>query len=206
MRAHLARVAGVVLAAGSSVRFGRNKLLLELGGEALVRRAARTAADAGLDPVIVVIGHEAEQVRAALAGLAVTVVVNRDHAGGAGTSLRAGVRSAAEASAEALVLTLADMPLVTDRMILSLLRRAAETSADLVVSRYGAIQAPPTLFGRALFHELLGTADEGAAKSVVGRHLDKAESLVWPEGALQDVDVASDFLALSSRLATPESG
>src|SRR5262245_63441428 len=60
------RVAGVVLAAGSSSRMGHNKLLLELGGETVVHRAARNAIEAGLDPVVVVLGHEAERVQAEL--------------------------------------------------------------------------------------------------------------------------------------------
>ena len=54
-------IAAVVLAAGSSTRMGQNKLLLALEGETLVRRAVRAAAGAGLDPVIVVLGHQAER-------------------------------------------------------------------------------------------------------------------------------------------------
>ena len=61
------QVAGVVLAAGLSTRMGRNKLLLELGGEPVVARAVRGARDAGLDPVLLVVGHEAERVRSAIA-------------------------------------------------------------------------------------------------------------------------------------------
>ena len=71
--------AGVVLAAGSSTRMGENKLLLPLGGETVVRRAVRTAVEAALDPIIVVLGHEPERVRAALAGLPCRTVVNPDH-------------------------------------------------------------------------------------------------------------------------------
>ena len=56
-------VAGVVLAGGSSTRMGENKLLFDLDGESVVRRVVRQAAAAGLDPVIVVLGHEAELVR-----------------------------------------------------------------------------------------------------------------------------------------------
>ena len=51
------RVAGVVLAAGLSTRMGRNKMLLQLGGRSLVRRAVEMALSARLDPVLVVVGH-----------------------------------------------------------------------------------------------------------------------------------------------------
>ncbi len=69
-------IAGILLAAGSATRMGQNKLLLELGGEPLVRRAARTALEAGLAPLLVVVGHEAERVREALAGLPCRFVEN----------------------------------------------------------------------------------------------------------------------------------
>ncbi len=107
-----AAVAGVVLAAGSSTRMGRNKLLLRLDGESLVRRAARRALAAGLDPVVVVLGHEADLAAAELAGLAVRTVVNPDHAGGIHTSRVAGL-AAVPPEAGAAVVLLADMPFVT---------------------------------------------------------------------------------------------
>src|SRR5881628_4179101 len=72
----LSRIAGVILAAGASRRMGKNKMLLELEGEAVVRRAARRALAAGLSPVVVVLGHEATRAQAELAGLACEFVVN----------------------------------------------------------------------------------------------------------------------------------
>src|SRR3989454_8651669 len=86
-------VAGVLLAAGASRRMGpgRNKMLLTLGGEPLVRRAARRALAAGLSPVVVVLGHEADQARAALDGLACEVAMNPDFAGPTSGSLHKGV-------------------------------------------------------------------------------------------------------------------
>ena len=90
------QVAGVVLAAGLSTRMGRNKLLLEVGGEPVVGRAVRSARDAGLDPVLVVVGHEADRVRAAIADLPVTTVTNPEPARGIHTSLRVGFQALAE--------------------------------------------------------------------------------------------------------------
>ena len=89
----------MVLAAGSSSRMGRNKLLLELAGEAVVRRAVRAAVESGVERVVVVLGHEEALVRSALAGLPCVTIVNPDHAQGVGTSLHAGVRRASEEAA-----------------------------------------------------------------------------------------------------------
>lgn len=198
-----AAVAGVVLAAGSSVRLGRNKLLLDLGGETVVRRAARSAILAGLDPVVVVLGHEAERVRQELEGLSCVVVVNPDHPRGAGTSVRVGVARASETKAGALVLMLADMPFVTAGMIATLVARRRETGAPLVVSRYGETQAPPSVFDRSLFGELLASDDTSCAKPVIRRHATESVAVEWPPEALQDLDVAADYDQIRSRLTAP---
>ena len=195
-----AHVAAVVLAAGSSTRMGRNKLLLDLGGETLVRRAVRAAVGAGVDEVVVVLGHEEPRVRAELAGLPCTFVVNPDHAQGAGTSVRTGVRQVA-AGADALVVVLADMPYVTAEMIATLVKRYRDTGAPLVVSHYGDVQAPPTLYDRALFEELLQIPGERCAKQVVGRHESEAVVVPWPESALRDIDVPADYEGARAQLA-----
>src|SRR5436189_6427168 len=85
------RVAGVILAAGASRRMGRNKMLLELEGESLVRRAAQRALAAGLSPVVVVIGHEADRLRAELKGLPLELAVNPDYTGPTSGSLHRGL-------------------------------------------------------------------------------------------------------------------
>ena len=194
------RVAAVILAAGSSTRMGRNKLLLDLGGETLVRRAARAALGAGVDQVVVVLGHEEPRVRAELDGLACTPIVNPDHAEGAGTSVRTGVRHVA-AAADAIVVVLADMPFVTAEMIATLVGRYRDTRAPLVVSHYGDVQAPPTLYDRALFDELLAIPDERCAKQVVRRHEQVAVVVAWPESALRDIDVPADYEGARADLA-----
>src|SRR5881628_3376255 len=152
------RAAGVILAAGASRRMGKNKMLLALEGETLVRRAARRALAAGLSPVVVVVGHEPERVRAELVGLACESVVNPDF--------------------DAAVVMLADMVLVTEQMLSALVAagqgKGGGSAAPLVVSRYGDVTAPPLLFHRALFPELLAWTGEGCGKTVVRAHLAEA--------------------------------
>lgn len=135
-------VAAIVLAAGSSRRMGRNKLLLDLAGETVVRRTVRSVVTAGLHPVVVVLGHEEERVRAEIADLPCRTVVNPRHTEGAATSLAAGVAAVPEEVA-ALVVVLADMPFVTAAMLRTLVERHHATGAPVVVSRYGDVEAPP---------------------------------------------------------------
>lgn len=186
------RVAGILLAAGSATRMGKNKLLLDLDGEPLVRRAARRALEAGLAPVLAVLGHDAERTRAALEGLAIREVVNPAWASGQSTSLSAGV-AAVPSDSEAAVVLLSDMPFVDAAMIRAVLQRHRETGAPLVASRYGEVTAPPTLYHRSLFPELQGGEGEGRGRAVVRRHGEHAAFVDWPASALLDVDFPEDL-------------
>ena len=192
-------VAGVVLAAGASARMGRNKLLLDLGGESVVRRSVRCVLEAGLDPVLVVLGHEADRVRAELAGLPCVPVVNLAHARGMNTSLGAGI-AAVPSGAIAAVVALPDMPLVTPAMVAELVRRYRGGTAPLVVSRYGETLAPPMLYDRALFGELTGLEGDGCGKRAARRHRAEAVVLPWPEAALADLDEEADYERVRAEL------
>jgi len=184
-------VAGVVLAAGASTRLGRNKLFLQIEGESLLRRTVQRVANAGLDPVVVVLGHEADRARAELAGLRCQPVVNPEFMLGVNSSLRAGIT--AVSSAAAAVVVLADMPFVTTDMIATLVEQYRTGDAPLVISDYGGVNAPPMLYDHALFDELLAMQGEGCGKQVVKRHRGEAVSVSWPEEALTDLDVPDDY-------------
>ena len=193
-------MAVVVLAAGSSTRMGRNKLLLDLGGESVVRRTVRAALEAGIGPVTVVLGHEADLVRTELRGLACRIVVNADHERGVGTSIRVGVAQVGT-GADGIVVALADMPFVTASMVATLAERHRSTGAPVVVSRYGETEAPPTLFARRLFPELLAIDAERSARQVARRHQHEAAVVAWPPGALRDLDVVGDYEHARAELA-----
>ncbi len=213
-------VAAVVLAAGSSVRMGRNKLLLELDGETVVRRAAGTARAAGLAPVVVVTGHEREAVEAALHGLPCRIVHNTEHAQGQHTSVAAAIAAltdaaladaagatAAGAAAEAnhttaAIVMLADMPFVTADMLRTVADRHAATGARIVASRYGGKTiAPPILYHRRLFGELT-RMDSRCGRQVVKRHRAEAVEVDWPLGMMRDLDRPSDYADARAQLST----
>src|SRR5262245_54820837 len=197
-----APVAGILLAAGTSSRMGRNKLLFRLDEETLLRRAARAAVGAGLTPVLAVLGHEADRARAELAGLPCDVVINPAYESGIVSSLHAGI-AAVPASANATVVMLADMPFVTSAMIAGLVERYRSSTAPLVISDYEGVVAPPMLYDRALFGELLAMTGEGCGRQVVRRHREEAEVLAWPAAALADLDVPEDYARLAAGPAAP---
>jgi molybdenum cofactor cytidylyltransferase len=188
-------IAAIVLAAGVSRRMGTNKLLLPLAGEPLVRRACRLALAAELYPLIVVLGHEPERVRSALGGLDCQFALNADLGGPMSSSLRRGLECL-PADAAGAVIVLADMVHVTEQMLRALVIAAASSAAPLVCSRYAQILAPPILFRRVLFGELLASRGEGCGKAVVEQHREQALCIDWPPAALMDVDTPEDFARL----------
>jgi molybdenum cofactor cytidylyltransferase len=186
-------VAGVVLAAGTSTRMGQNKLFLPIEGEPLVRRIVGRASKAGFDPLIVVLGHEADLVQQVLADIPYQPVLNPEYERGVNSSLRAGIQAASATPARAAVIVLADMPLVTTAMIETLIGKYRRSDAPLVVSEYGGVNAPPMLYDRSLFGELAMSEGQGCGKHVVKRHRHEAVSASWPVQALTDLDAPDDY-------------
>ncbi|WP_440769506.1 nucleotidyltransferase family protein [Natronorubrum sp. DTA28] len=154
-------VAGVLLAAGTSSRFGsENKLLATIEGEAIVRRAARTLLESDVDPVVAVLGHETDRVRAALEGLPIETVVNEAYDTGQASSLRTGIRAIRdrEEECEAAVVGLGDMPFVAPATVNALLTAYAENAGDAIAPAFEGVRGNPVLFDEQFF-DALGDVD-----------------------------------------------
>lgn len=161
----MAQVAGLVLAAGRGRRFGSTKQLAELDGRPLVRHAVDTALAASLDPVLVVVGHDADRVAAVLPA-DVVVVANPDHDEGQASSLRAGVRAAAAHEVDALVVLLGDEPEVTAASVQAVVDAHARGAA---VARAAYDDGPghPVLFAREVWPRLTGVVGDTGARQVL---------------------------------------
>ena len=161
------RVGAVLLAAGAGLRLGgRPKALLELGGVPLVMRQLIALSGAGVDEVVVVLGHYADEIEAAIAHLPITVVRNPEPERGRASSVRLGLQ-ALSPSVDAIVVTPADMPLVgADDVVALIAAYRKRGEARMVVPRVtaaagGAAQpGNPLIFDAALRDAwLAGDAD-----------------------------------------------
>jgi CTP:molybdopterin cytidylyltransferase MocA len=157
-------VAGLVLAAGAGTRFGQPKAPVVVDGERLVDRAVRVLAEGGCDPVIVVLGAWVGHVEGA------DIVLNDEWPEGMGSSLRAGLRAAAElGDVESAVVTLVDLPGLTAEAV----RRIADAPAEALVvqATYDGERGHPVRIRRELWPEAIAVArgDEGARRLLRGR-------------------------------------
>jgi molybdenum cofactor cytidylyltransferase len=188
-------VAGVLLAAGTSSRMGSNKLLFELDGESVLRGAVRRALAGGLSPLLVVLGHESDKAWREIEDLPCQWALNPLYGEGINSSLKAGILAVPKEARAAMVM-LADMPHVTPEMIAAMIERYRTSAAPLVISDYEGVNAPPMLYDRSLFGELLAMTGEGCGRQVVKRHREEAEVMKWPAAALADLDVPEDYARL----------
>lgn len=189
-----ASVRGVLLAAGTSSRFGAaNKLLQTVEGKPLVRHAAETVVGSNLDGVTVVVGHEADRVRTALDGLAVTVRENEDYATGQSTSVRVGINDAVGRGADAALVALGDMPWVSVGSVDSLVDAYRRGVSDLVVAACDGQRGNPVLFDSRFFDALAGVNGDVGGRGI----LFEADTTVAVEtgdpGVLRDIDRPSDL-------------
>jgi molybdenum cofactor cytidylyltransferase len=195
-------IAALVLAAGRSSRMGGpNKLLAEIGGRPLVRIVVEAALGSRARPVVVVTGHQRERIEAALAGLAVKFVHNKDYADGLGTSLKAGI-AALPPEVDGAVVCLGDMPQVASAMIDRLINAIDPDKGALVaVPTVDGKRGNPVVWSRRFFPDLMTVEGDVGARHLIGRYGEAvAEVPVSDMGVLADIDTPQALAALKAEL------
>lgn len=193
------RVAGVLLAAGESSRFGEaNKLLADVDGEPLVRHAGRTLSAAGLSPRVAVLGHESDRVRGVLDGLGFAFVENPDYEQGQATSVRAGVRAIEDAGEEvaAAVFALGDMPSIAPESIQSLVAAYRAGSGSALAAACKGRRGNPVLFDSQYFDALASVSGDVGGREILLSGDDSALAETGDPGVLRDVDTKRDLDAV----------
>ncbi|WP_102959170.1 NTP transferase domain-containing protein [Mangrovicella endophytica] len=183
------RVDVVVLAAGRSSRMrGPNKLLARFDGVPLVRRSVLAALESSAGRVHVVVGHQKDEIVAALGGLDVELIDNQSFADGLSTSLIAGFRAAAD-DADGVLVMLADQPLITaddlDRLI-DLFEPSGEGS--IVLAADGGKRANPVILSASFLGEIAGLSGDVGARGIVAANPDAVRVVELGRAASLDVD------------------
>jgi molybdenum cofactor cytidylyltransferase len=189
-------IAGLLLAAGRSSRFGADKLTAKLHGKAVVRMSARALSP--LDAVYVVVPPAADAITQALLRLDVRFVVNLARDEGMASSIRAGV-AALGPDVEAVVIALGDQPLASARVTDALRDRWVNGDVSAVQPRYADGPGHPVLFDRTCFADLLALRGDAGARVVLQALGKRCVALPVEGNAPADVDTAEALAALESQ-------
>lgn len=198
----MSQVAAVILAAGLSSRMGGdNKLLADLNGRPVLRHTVENVLASRARLVVVVTGHQADQVQDVIQDLPVTICFNPDFADGMATSLCTGIAALSEDVSGALIL-LGDMPLIGGDIIDALIEAfEARSSQTIAVPVIGGKRGHPVLWGRGHFGALLQlSGDHGARALLVERAGDVIECQVSDAGIFEDTDTPDALEHLRSGL------
>jgi molybdenum cofactor cytidylyltransferase len=176
---------------------GRAKQLLDLGGRSLVRHVVEVAGAAGCSRIVVVVGAEAESVRATLTGLGAEALDNPEWREGIASSLRRGI-SALPKAVDAAIVLLCDQPAVSPELLETLIETQRKTGKGIVACRWNDVVGPPALFLRAHFPSLLALSGDVGARSVLKKAGDAVALVDFPDGAF-DVDTPEDWARWQAR-------
>ncbi len=191
-------ITALVLAAGESKRMGTvNKLLLPLGDTTLINHVVGTVQRSAAAEVVVVLGHEAEQVRAALAAQPVSFVYNSHYREGMTTSIQAGV-AAASPEAEGFMICLSDLPRIRvadlNQVMAAFAQAAALHEAPIIVPVYEGQRGNPVLFSAAYRPALLAHTEPHGCKTLLTQHHEAVvEVTMSANHVLRDVDTMAAY-------------
>lgn len=189
--------AGIILAAGLSSRMGRDKATLPYRGSTFLNHLIEVL-ERRVEPLVVVLGHNAESIRATIPPeAAVKVVVNLEYEQGMLASLQAGIRALPE-SMEAALFTLVDLPAVAEDTVDRLLEALDAGEQLLTIPRSAGRRGHPVIARRAILTEIAGLPATDSPKTVIHAHRHQTVFVdVDDEGIFRDADSPADYEALA---------
>lgn len=187
-------VALLLLAAGASTRMGRPKQLLPYHGRTLLRHAAETAVASGCAPLVLVTGALHDELLAEVAGLPFQAVRNVNWESGMASSIQAGLAAVASMRPRAVLIMLADQPLITPELLQQLVAQQ-QSQALVVATAYGDVLGVPAVFDHTLLPALLQLQGAQGAAGLIASLGPAVGRVDFPAGLL-DVDTPEQYAAL----------
>ena len=190
-------ISAVILAAGESRRMGaQNKLLLQIGSEVLIRKFVESVCASAADAVLVVLGHEAEKIKAVLQDLTVSFVNNTCFEEGMTTSIQSGVKAASTEST-GLMICLADLPFAEtsdfNRLIQAFTDFRRTESSLIIVPVFQGQRGNPVLFSAEFRDKILTHKGEGCREIVRQYPQSVREVSMENDNLLRDIDTPEDY-------------
>lgn len=189
----------VILAAGSSSRFGEPKQLVKHDGKSLLQKSIDAAINSDAGPVIVVLGANADQILREINKSKVQVIINPEWEEGMASSVTIGLNELLfiSPSTGAVILMVCDQPYISSELISDLINAQKQTGKPIVCCSYGEAIGPPALFHRSLFNELMHLKGDIGARKIIQQHADDVATILFTKGKI-DIDTKEDYDALKS--------
>jgi molybdenum cofactor cytidylyltransferase len=194
------RIEGLLLAAGESRRMGYPKPLLEIGGVTFMAKSAETILEVA-ERLIIVVGAYRERIEAAVPeDSRIVTAYNPDFDRGQLSSLKVGLAQAGQ-EAQAVIVHLADHPLVSRATFQTVVEEYRRTQKPIVVACYRGRRGHPVLFDRSIFGELMEAPEDQGARVVVNRDPSRVGYVdVEDAGAVLDLDTPADLTRVGLHL------
>ncbi len=199
------QTAGIILAAGESVRFGRSKQLIKLKGKYLIEWVLDAALNSRLQTVVLVLGHEHQEILQALGKKTeharLTTKINPDYRSGQSTSLKAGLLSVRN-SFGAVMYLLGDQPLVSAEIIDRMLGQFEQSEKEICVPVYRAQRGNPVIFRRSLFDDLMQVSGDIGARNIIRDNSERTHYIEIDNPlCFSDIDTVEDLEHLRDHLS-----
>jgi molybdenum cofactor cytidylyltransferase len=190
----------IILAAGSSSRFGYAKQLVMHKGESFIQHALAEATKV-VRKVVVVLGANAELIRKEMENIPAQLVYNRYWEEGMSSSIRCGLSFLLSENPflEAAVLMVCDQPFVTSSLLNELVTKYEETKKPIIACAYKNTIGTPVLFDKTFFPALLGLTGQSGAKKIIAENIDLTITIAFPLGHI-DIDTKEDYESLQKKI------
>jgi len=185
-------IAGVILAAGGSTRYGQSKLLLPWKGQPLIRHIAEIAYNSRLDTLYVILGSETDRVYQALSGIPCHFVINLNWKNGLSSSVKTAVKSLADEDVDASMFLLGDQPFISVELINKILDLYLKERQPITAPIIESKRSNPVLFDCSVFPDLLATEGDKGGRDLFTKHA--TAWLEWKDpNLLKDIDTPQDY-------------
>jgi molybdenum cofactor cytidylyltransferase len=198
------KVAGVILAAGTSSRMGSPKQLLPIGKKPLLQMVLQEALESYLDRIVLVLGHKAEDIKTTLGQVLehpkLITKVNHEYQKGMSTSILAGLREI-ESTHPFMMILLGDMPGITSRLINYFLRDFLDSGLPMGAFQVDNKRTHPVAFGKALYPQIHNLTGDIGARVLLEMYADRVCFIEQKEHYnVMDVDTHKDYEKLKERM------
>ena len=194
------KIAGIIIAAGTSSRMGQAKQLLPFKHTTMLDQVIQNCLESLLEPVIVVIGHDANKIQTKVDFSKTTLVINDDFKQGQSSSLKAGLKKI-PFKCNAAMFVLADQPLVDKTIIDTIINEFNRSDSLIAIPYFEKKRGNPVIIHKTLFKRMEKLTGDSGARVLFDEHEQNTLKInIDDDAILFDIDNPEDYKNLKQML------